>query len=427
MALEMGILNVADLLDAYWVSRLGSAALAAAALSLAVRWLVNSISVGLGTSALAVVARRVGARDQEAADHATGQAILLGVIVSALLAVLGMAIARPLLQLMGADAEVLPLGLTYLHTLFLGSFAWVLVQVINPMIRGAGDAWPAMGVLFLTTAVIVVSEPILVLGLGPLPKLGIAGSAGAYVLGFGCGLVLQAAILWRGRARIRLRWRHLRPDLPLMVRIARIALPSALQMALRAAATMVILVMVGAYGTFATAGYGLADRFQLIILVPCFGLGNTAGTLVGQNLGAGKPGRAGRCAWWVGAYAVGYLLPLATLLFVFARPLITTFDPTPQVVEIGVECIRIIIFAIVLDGLGFVLARGLDGAGDTVPAASINLLTLWALQLPAAFLLSRWLSLGLKGIWWGRALSYVANGLFFVAWFWRGKWREREV
>jgi putative MATE family efflux protein len=427
MALEMGILNVSDLLDAYWVSRLGSAALAAAAFSLTVRWLVNSISLGLGTGALAVVARRVGAGDQEAADHATGQVILLGTIVSALLAALGLAVSRPLLQLMGADAEVLPLGLAYLHTLFLGSFAWVLVQVINPMIRGAGDAWLAMRVLFLTTAVIVVSEPILVLGLGPIPKLGIAGSAGAYVLGFACGLIMQAVILLRGRACIRLRWRHLRPDLPLMARIVRIALPSALQLAFRAAATMVILVMVGSYGTFATAGYGLADRFQLIILVPCFGLGNTAGTLVGQNLGADKPNRAERCAWWVSAYAVGYLVTLATLLFVFARPAIAIFDSTPEVVEIGAECIRIIIFAIVFDGIGFVMGRSLDGAGDTVPAASTNLLTLWGLQLPAAFVLSRWLDLGLRGIWWGRALSYVANGLFLVTWFWRGKWKERKV
>jgi Na+-driven multidrug efflux pump len=185
--------------------------------------------------------------------------------------------------------------------------------------------------------------------------------------------------------------------------------------------------MVGAYGTFATAAFGLADRFLFVALVPCFGLGNVSGTLVGQNLGAGKPERAERSAWWVSAYAAGYMLTVAILLFVFARPLIASFDATPEVVAIGVTCARIIGLSIVLDGIGFVLGRGMDGAGNTLPAATINLLTLWALQIPAAFALSRWLGLGLTGIWLGRALANTANGLLFITWFRRGKWKEREV
>ncbi len=427
MVLESGILNVSDLLDAYWVSRLGSEALAAVTLGLAVRWSINSLSLGLGIGGMAVVARRVGAQDQEAADHATGQTILLGLIIAFLLAGLGLAAARPLLRLLGADARVLPLGLTYLRITFLGSFTWVLVFVINAMIRGAGEARLAMGVLFLTTAVIVISEPILVLGLGPVPKLGVAGSAGAYVLGFGSGLLLQITSLVRCKLNIRLRLRHLRPDLPLLFRISGIALPSAVQMTLRSTANMVLVGLVGAFGTFATAGYGLADRFLFITLVPCFGLGNTSGTLVGQNLGAGKPDRAERSARWVSAYAGGYLLVMTTLLFLFAEPLIAFFDPTPEVVAVGAGCIRIIAFSLVLDGVGFILGRSLDGAGNTLPAAVINLLTLWGLQLPLALALSRSFHFGLTGIWLGRALANVANGLFYATWFRRGQWKEREV
>jgi putative MATE family efflux protein len=374
-----------------------------------------------------VVARRVGAQDREAADHATGQTILLGLTLALLLAFIGLAAARPLLVLMGADAEVLPLGLTYLRITFLGSFTWVLVYTINPIIRGAGEARLAMWVLVLITTVIVISEPVLVLGLGPVPKLGIAGSAGAYVLGFGSGLLMQIAILARGRARIRLRLRHLRPDLPFLGRIIGVALPGAVQMTLRSAANMVLVGLVGSFGTFAAAGYGLADRFLLIILFPCLGLGNTSGTLVGQNLGAGKAGRAERSAKWVTAYAVTYMLAVTTLLVVFAEPLITFFDPTPEVVAIGTTCIRIIAFSLVLDGIGIVLGRSMDGAGNTVPTAIVNLVTLWGLQLPAASALSQWLGFGLVGIWVGRALANAANGLLLGAWFLRGKWKEREV
>jgi Na+-driven multidrug efflux pump len=212
-----------------------------------------------------------------------------------------------------------------------------------------------------------------------------------------------------------------------MASIIGIALPSAAQMTLRSMSNMVLVGLVGAFGTFATAGYGLADRFLLIVLFPCFGLGNSAGTLVGQNLGARKPERAEASAGWVGAYAAGYLLTVTTLLFLFARPLVALFDPTPEVVAIGTTCIRIISFSIVVDGVGFIFGRGLDGAGNTKPSAVINLLTLWGLQLPLAFALSRWSGLGLTGIWIGRAAANVANGLLYAAWFRGGKWKEREI
>lgn len=427
MVLETGILNVAELLDVFWVSRLGSAALAAVTMGIAIRWFTQSTAMGLGIGGLAVVARRVGSRDREAADHATGQTILLGVLISILLLAFGLVLARPLLQLLGADAEVQALGMTYLRITFLGSFTWVLVYVINPMFRGAGDARLAMRVLLVTTVATVVSEPVLVLGLGPIPSLGIAGSAAAYVLGMGCGFALQIVYLVGGKARISLHLRHLRSDLPLMTRIIGIALPSAVQMTLRAASNMVILAMIGVYGTFATAAFGLADRFMFFALVPCFGLGNVAGTLVGQNLGAEKPDRAERSAWWVSAYCGGYMLAVAILIYLFARPLIASFDPTPEVVATGVEAIHIIVLTLVLDGVGFALNRGLDGAGDTLPAATINLMTLWVLVIPTAFALSRGLGLGLMGIWLGRALANTANGLLFIIWFKRGKWKQREV
>ena len=120
MMLETGILNVSQVLDTYWVGQLGSAALAAVTISITIRWVLNSLANGLGIGGMAVVARRIGAKDQVAAEHATWQTILLGLIVSLLLAVVGLVVARPLLQLLGADAEVLPLGLSYLRVAFAG-------------------------------------------------------------------------------------------------------------------------------------------------------------------------------------------------------------------------------------------------------------------------------------------------------------------
>jgi putative MATE family efflux protein len=177
MILETGIQNLAQVLDTYWVGQLGSAALAAVTISITIRWVLNSLANGLGIGGMAVVARRIGAKEPAAAEHAAWQTILLGVIMSAILSVTGMLLARPLLVLLGADAEVLPLGLAYLRISFAGIFTLILVFAINAMLRGAGEAGMAMRVLFLTTGVTVALEPILIRGWGPLPALGVAGSA----------------------------------------------------------------------------------------------------------------------------------------------------------------------------------------------------------------------------------------------------------
>jgi Na+-driven multidrug efflux pump len=118
---------------------------------------------------------------------------------------------------------------------------------------------------------------------------------------------------------------------------------------------------------------------------------------------------------------------VALLLTILAPSLIALFDPTPEVVAIGTECVRIVAWSMIATAGGVVLARGFDGAGNTVPAMTINLLTLWAMELPLAFGLSRWLGLGATGVWWGRAFANLANGLLFAIWFRRGKWKEREV
>ncbi len=427
MALETGISNVSQILDVYWVGRLGSAALAALTISITFRWVMNSLANGLGIGGLAVVARRIGEKNEEAADHATWQAILLGLAASALLSALGLTLASPLLRLMGADDQVLPLGLSFMRVAFGGQFTLILVWVINSLLRGAGEARLAMSVLFLTTAVTVVLEPLLIFGIGPIPTLGLAGSAWANVLGYGVGLLLQCIVLLRGRARIRINLRDLRPDFPLMWHILKIAFPSTIQMVLRSSSRLVILAMVGLFGTFATAGYGVAGRVLLLALIPGFGLGNAAGTLVGQNLGARQPDRAEKTAWWVVAYNIAVVGSVAALATGFAQPISAIFDRTPEVVAVSTQVLHIVAPTLVASAAGVVLGRSFDGAGNTMPAMAINLLSLWVLEVPLAYVLSQWTPLGLSGIFWGRAIANVANGLIFALWFRRGRWKARKV
>ena len=435
MILEMAMLSVTQIADTYWVGKLGSAALAAVTISITLRWVINSLANGLGIGGMAVVARRIGARDKAQADHAAWQAVLLAAFVSLVLGAVGILMAEPALRILGADAEVLPMGVSFLHIVFGGLFTLVLVFVINFLLRGAGEARLALGVLVLSQGLTLILEPFLIFGWGPFPALGVDGSAWAGVLGFGAGVLFQITILLSGRARISIpstgsghrNLHDLWPDLPLMWHIVKIALPSTVQMTLRSSSRLIILAIIGLYGTFATAGFGVANRILLVALIPGFGLGNAAATLVGQNLGAVQPHRAERSAWWVTVYTASLLAAFAVVFFAFARPLVAFFDPTPEVVDIGAECLHIVAPSLIFSAVGVVLARAFDGAGNTVPAMFVNLLTLWGLEAPLAYGLAQWAGLGITGVWIGRALSNVANGSFFAFWFRLGRWKRKKV
>jgi Na+-driven multidrug efflux pump len=192
---------------------------------------------------------------------------------------------------------------------------------------------------------------------------------------------------------------------------------------------LVIVALVTIYGTPALAAYGVTNRLLMFAVIPCFGMGNAGGTLVGQNLGARKPQRAEKTAWWVTGYAMVYSIVVVIIIFTFAPTLIKVFvsNPSAEVLSIGIEYVRIVAPSLVIMTLGIVLERGFSGAGDTVPPMMINLFTLWGIEVAFAYALSRWFGLGVTGVWWGRSIAGVANGLVFVLWFKRGKWKERDV
>ncbi|MFQ5341264.1 MAG: MATE family efflux transporter, partial [Anaerolineae bacterium] len=208
--------------------------------------------------------------------------------------------------------------------------------------------------------------------------------------------------------------------------IVDIGTPSTVQMFLRAASRVIVLGLVGAFGTYALAGYGVASRVLLVAFIPGFGLGNAAATLVGQNLGARQPDRASKSAWIIAGYNVALMSAFALFAFPMASRLVAVFDAAPAVVDYGTAALRIIAVSYLISAVGVVMARGLDGAGNTVPAMAINAFSLWGMQIPLAYVLSR-THLGTDGIWWAIAVANIANGLLMAFWFRRGGWKRRQV
>jgi putative MATE family efflux protein len=269
--------------------------------------------------------------------------------------------------------------------------------------------------------------PLFIFGLGPLPRMGVEGAAVATVISQAVAAGLAVHILLSGKARLHIRPRQWKPNLTLSWRILRIGLPGSGQMFSRSLMSAVMMWIVATCGTAAVAAYGVGMRFHMIILMPLFALGGAAATMVGQNLGAGKPDRAHHAAWVATVIGMLFMVVAAVIMMLFAPTLIRVFNREPDVVQIGARYLQIVSPFYVFAALGIVLGRALNGAGDSMSPMVITILSLWGLQVPLAVYLSRIWQPATQGIWWAIAIAFVIQGLLIVGWFETGRWKLRKV
>ena len=425
MLIGASLQNAQSLIDLFWVGRLGPDAVAAVSMAGTLLMLLNPMIMGLSTGTVALVSRAMGAGDYPMASRVAGQSLSLSVMIGTLSALAGWFLAIPLLHLLGATAEVVQAGAIYFRICMLGSFTVCLLFIGNAALQGAGDAHTPMWVMGLTNVLNLILDPLLIFGPGPLPRLGIAGAAWATVLAQACGAVVVMRFLMAGRSGLHTHGRTWRPDLHLTRRILKIGIPGSGQMLSRSLMSLVFMGIVASSGMAAVAAYGIGMRFHFILLMPAFALGGAAATLMGQNLGAHQPDRAGRAVCLAAWLDIGFMVVAGLGLMVFATPLVRLFNQDAEVVTIGTRYLLVVSPFYVFAGFGIVLARGLNGAGDTVGPMVITILTLWGLQVPLAIYLARVLHPPTDGIWWAMAAAFVVQGLLTIAWFRTGRWRGK--
>ncbi|HET7746077.1 MAG TPA: MATE family efflux transporter, partial [Vicinamibacteria bacterium] len=289
MVLEMAMESLFGILDAFWVGRLGPEAVAAVGVTEAILTTVYALALGLSMSTTAVVARRIGEQDHDGAADTAVQSIVLGLLASVPIAAAGFLYAEGLLALMGAPEAVAREGATYARWMLGGSATILLLFLVNAIFRGAGDPFLAMKSLWVANAVNLALDPCLIFGLGPFPELGLAGAAIGTTVGRGVGVLYQLRVLARRNGRIRLRRAHLRVHVGLVLHLARIAVGGTFQHLIATSSWMALVRILTAFGSAALAGYTIAVRIIIVALLPAWGMSNAAATLVGQNLGAGKP------------------------------------------------------------------------------------------------------------------------------------------
>jgi putative MATE family efflux protein len=427
MVLEMAMESIFGILDVFWVGQLGGPALAAVAVTEALLTLVFAVALGLSMSTTAMVARRIGEGDPDQAAVSSVQAIAVGVAFSLVTGVLGAVYARPLLTAMGAASDVVESGWAYTAIMLGSNVTILLLFLINAAFRGAGDAAVAMRSLWLANGVNIVLDPCLVFGLGPFPEMGITGAALGTAIGRGVGVLYQIRCLARGGGHLKVQRRHVKLQPEVMLRLLRLSVGGIVQMLIVTASWVGLVRILTPFGSAALAGYMIAVRIIVVAILPAWGLSNAAATLVGQNLGAGKPERAERSVWLCGLYNMFVLGAVAVVFVLFADPLIRVFASDPEIVRIGVDCLRVVSYGYVVYAWGMVLVQAFNGAGDTMTPTWINVFCYWLFQIPLAYLLARWLGQGPHGVFLAIPIAESLVTIVGIVVFRRGRWKTRTV
>jgi putative MATE family efflux protein len=427
MILEMVMESVFGILDVYFVGRLGPDAVAAVGLTESLVTVVFAVAVGLSMSTTALVARRVGEKQPEEAARAAVQAVAVGVAASLPVGVVGLAWPREALALMGAPASVVEAGWGYTAWMLGGSASIMLLFLINAIFRGAGDATVAMRSLWLANGVNVVLDPCLIFGLGPFPELGVTGAAIGTTVGRAVGVAYQLRALASARGRVRVERRHVRLDRGVMAQLVRLSVGGVGQFLIGTASWMGLVRILSVFGAAALAGYTIALRIVIVALLPSWGMSNAVATLVGQNLGAGKPDRAERSVWIVGLYNMAFLLAVMLAFVWAAEPLVAVFSADPEVRRLGAQCLRVVSYGYAFYAWGMVLVQAFNGAGDTVTPTWINLGCYWLFQVPLALGLAQALGFGPTGVFLAITLAESLLAVVGLAVFRRGAWKRRTV
>ena len=355
------------------------------------------------------------------------QAILLGLAISLAIGVPCFFYAPKLLGWMGATAEIIRSGSGYARIALGGCGAVMMLFLNNAIFRGAGDAAIAMRLLWVSNIINLVLDPCLIFGLGPFPRMGVTGAALATFTGRSIGVAYQFYRLARGTERLPSLARHLRADLAVLWRLLRVSFTGILQFAIANTSWIGLVRIVSTFGAAAVAGYTIAIRILIFVILPSWGLSNAAATLVGQNLGAGKPDRAETAVWRTGLYNMFFLGLIGVVLILFAEPTVRLFTHDPEVVPLAASSLRILSYGNIGYAYGMIMLQAFNGAGDTVTPTWVNLFGFWFLEIPLAYWLAVPMNLRSKGVYFSIVIAECSIALAGILLFRRGKWKKQQI
>ncbi len=422
MILELSLESVFAVVDMFFVSKLGENAIATVGLTESVITIVYSLAIGLSTAATAIVARRIGEKNPEAAAHAGAQSIIIALIATVVLSGIGLIFADEILGLMGASEIVVREGAIFTRIMLGGSLVIIMLFLINGIFRGAGDAAMAMKSLWIASIINIILCPIFI------NFWGLKGAAIATVIGRSAGVLYQCYHLFYGKGALRFKREQFRFNNKIIKSLINIGWPATFQFIVASGSWVILAKLVAETGgTTASAGYQIAIRNVVFFILPAWGLSNAAATLVGQNLGANQIKRAEESVMLTAKYNAIFMGFVTVLFTCFAEPIIRIFSQDAEVVGYGAEALRIIGAGYIFYGIGMVMTQALNGAGDTKTPTIINVVCFWLFQIPMAWILAKELDWKSTGAFVAIPVAETLIALIAFYFFKRGRWKEIKV
>ena len=376
MILEMCMESVFALVDVFFVGRIGKEAVATVGLTESVLAIVYSIAWGLSMAATAMVARRIGEKNDTEASHTAAQSIIIALALTVILSLSGAALAPKILQVMGGSPQMVATGAIYTRIVFGSCIVIMLLFLINGIFRGAGNAAIAMWSLWVANGCNIILCPILI------HFYGLKGAAMATAIGRGIGVCYQLFHLIKSKGPIKLIRRYFGPDIAIIRGMLKIAWSGTAQFLVATASWIVMARIIAQFTDTAIAGYQVAIRILIFFILPAFGMSNAAATLVGQNLGAKHPERAEASVRTAAFYNAVFMLGVMLLFLLAAEPIVHFINHDPDVAAIATQGLRIVCLGYVFYGVGMVLTNAFNGAGDTRTPMIISLFVFWSFQIP---------------------------------------------
>ncbi|MCV9933579.1 MATE family efflux transporter [Flavobacterium sp. LS1R47] len=411
----------------FFVSRLGTSAISIAGATTTFITFCYSVSIGLGIAASALISRRIGEKKFKAAGLTAMQVIYITTPIATLISIVCTIWSDEIMSAMGLSAAMVTEGASYGIVMFASSGFLIQRIVINGIFRGAGDASPAMRILWLSNALNIILCPIFIYGWGPIPAYGLLGVGLATLIARVIGVVYQAWYLIKGKTVMKIGRAQLVLQYDILKRVLKLAFSGTVQFIIPASSWVFMIKIMSHFGENALAGYILAQRVTSIATMPAWGLGNAAGILTGQNLGAKQPDRAEKSVWRAGTLNMGFLIIIGISWIFLADPVVKIFTNIPEVISHSTTYIHLISMAYILLGYTMVISRALNAAGDVKVVTWLYILMFYVVQIPLAYALGVAFDLGSNGVFTAILISEIVLAVACIVIFRKGKWKTTKV
>ncbi|MFH1740138.1 MAG: MATE family efflux transporter [bacterium] len=427
VALSFLLQTLHNLADAFWLGKLGKAALVAPTITMNVFFIALSLAMGLGMGGSTLVAQYKGAGRLVEMRRAGGQSLVLLIVAGIILSAIIFSVASPILRLLQTPPDAFKQTLDYMRWILVGVPFMFIYFVYQGISAGIGDTISPLRVNATTVLLNVVLDPFLIFGIGPFPQMGVVGAALATCLAQAVAAGLCLHRLFRGRQGFQLRRGDLRWNRTMLGRILKIGVPVSLGQVGTALGFTLLIGIVNTFGSAVTAAFGIGHRIIHIALAPAIGLSQSCATSVGQNLGADQVRRATRSVYASTLMLGVVLLPITSLTFFFGDFISRLFISDPEVVQYGRDLFRITSFSVFVFGFIMVQMGAFRGAGHTIPFMVLNMSRLWLIRIPGAYFLAKVLQLGPLGLWWAMFLSNMLTAVAGTIWFSLGTWKRKVI